>query len=417
MQPQRYGLIGERLGHSFSKQIHEQLADYTYDLIELPPDQLAPFFTARVFSAVNVTIPYKEAVIPLLDEVDPKALSIGAVNTVVNRGGRLTGYNTDYDGLDYLLHRHGILLGGRVVMILGTGGTSKTCAALARDKGAREILFVSRSGKGGALTYHEAALRRDVQVLLNTTPCGMFPNNDGMPLDPALFPMLESAADVVYNPLQTAFVLRAQDLGLRSTGGLEMLVAQAKAACELFLGRALPEEEVDRVFRRLRAEQANCVLIAMPGAGKTTVGSRAAKLLGKRFVDCDDEILRIEGRSSGEIIQQEGEAAFRRIESRVIAEISKQGGQLIATGGGAVTRPENMQRLRQNGVILFIDRELSLLATAGRPLSSSFEALRQRYIERYPLYNRYCDLKLDNDETIETAAKRVQEAFYAYFDS
>ena len=187
MQPQRYGLIGERLGHSFSKQIHEQLADYTYDLIELPPDQLAPFFTARAFSAVNVTIPYKEAVIPLLDEVDPKALSIGAVNTVVNRGGRLTGYNTDYDGLDYLLHRHGILLGGRVVMILGTGGTSKTCAALARDKGAREILFVSRSGKGGALTYHEAALRRDVQVLLNTTPCGMFPNNDGMPLDPALF--------------------------------------------------------------------------------------------------------------------------------------------------------------------------------------------------------------------------------------
>ena len=417
MQPQRYGLIGEKLGHSFSKQIHEQLADYTYDLIELAPAQLAPFLAAREFAAINVTIPYKEAVIPLLDEVDPKAQAIGAVNTVVNRDGRLTGYNTDYDGLDYLLHRHGILLGGRVVMILGTGGTSKTCAALARDKGAREVLFVSRSGKNGALTYHEAALRRDVQVLLNTTPCGMFPDNDGMPLDPALFPLLEAAADVIYNPLQTAFVLRAQDLGLRSTGGLEMLVAQAKAAAELFLGRPLPDEQIDRVFRRLRAERANCVLIAMPGAGKTTVGSRAAVLLGKRFVDCDDEVLRIEGRSSGEIIQQEGEAAFRRIESRVLAEICKQGGQLIATGGGAVTRPENMQRLRQNGVILFIDRELSLLATNGRPLSSDFESLRQRYIERYPLYNRYCDLKLDNDETIETAARRVEEAFYAYFDS
>ncbi len=417
MQPQRYGLIGEKLGHSFSKQIHEQLADYTYDLIELAPAQLAPFLAAREFAAINVTIPYKEAVIPLLDEVDPKAQAIGAVNTVVNRDGRLTGYNTDYDGLDYLLHRHGILLGGRVVMILGTGGTSKTCAALARDKGAREVLFVSRSGKNGALTYHEAALRRDVQVLLNTTPCGMFPDNDGMPLDPALFPLLEAAADVIYNPLQTAFVLRALDLGLRSTGGLEMLVAQAKAAAELFLGRPLPDEQIDRVFRRLRAERSNCVLIAMPGAGKTTVGSRAAALLGKRFIDCDDEVLRIEGRSSGEIIQQEGEAAFRRIESRVIAEICKQGGQLIATGGGAVTRPENMQRLRQNGVILFIDRELSLLATNGRPLSSDFESLRQRYIERYPLYNRYCDLKLDNDETIETAAKRVEEAFYAYFDS
>ena len=417
MQPQRYGLIGEKLGHSFSKQIHEQLADYTYDLIELAPAQLTPFLTAREFAAINVTIPYKEAVIPLLDEVDPKALAIGAVNTVVNRNGRLTGYNTDYDGLDYLLRRHGIHLSGRVVMSLGTGGTSKTCAALARDSGAREVLFVSRSGKNGALTYHDAALRRDVQVLLNTTPCGMFPDNDGMPLDPALFPLLEAAADVIYNPLQTAFVLRAQDLGLRSTGGLEMLVAQAKAAAELFLGKPMPDEKIEQVFRRLRAERANCVLIAMPGAGKTTVGSRAAVLLGKRFVDCDDEVLRIEGRSSGEIIQQEGEAAFRRIESRVLAEICKQGGQLIATGGGAVTRPENMQRLRQNGVILFIDRELSLLATNGRPLSSDFESLRQRYIERYPLYNRYCDLKLDNDETIETAARRVEEAFYAYFDS
>lgn len=417
MQPQRYGLIGEKLGHSFSKLIHEQLADYTYDLIELAPAQLAPFLAAREFAAINVTIPYKEAVIPLLDEVDEKALAIGAVNTVVNRGGRLFGYNTDYDGLDYLLRRHGILLSGRVVMILGTGATSKTCAALARDKGAREILFVSRSGKNGALTYHEAALRRDVQVVLNTTPCGMFPDNDAMPLDPALFPMLEAAADVIYNPLQTAFVLRAMDLGLRSTGGLEMLVAQAKAAAELFLDRPLPGSEIERIHRILRKDRANCVLIAMPGAGKTTVGSRASVLLGKRFVDCDDEILRIEGRSAGDIIQQEGEAAFRRIESRVIAEICRQGGQLIATGGGAVTRPENMQRLRQNGVILFIDRELSLLATAGRPLSSDFESLRQRYIERYPLYNRYCDLKLDNDETIETAAKRVEEAFYAYFDS
>ena len=390
METQRYGLVGEHLGHSFSKLIHEQLADYTYDLIELAPQQLASFFAARQFAALNVTIPYKEAVLPLLDEVDPRAAEIGAVNTVVNRNGKLTGYNTDYDGVDYLLHRHGILLGGRVVMILGTGGTSKTCAALARAKGAKE-------------------------VLLNTTPCGMYPDNDGLPMDPALFPRLEAAADVVYNPLQTAFVLRALDLGLPAAGGLEMLVAQAKTAAELFLGRPLPDEEIDRVHRGLQAERSNCVLIAMPGAGKTTVGSRAARMLGKTFVDTDDEITAHTGRTPAQIIEQEGEAAFREIESRVIAEIAKKGGQLIATGGGAVTRAENMQRLRQNGVILFIDRELSLLATSGRPLSNNFEALRQRYIERYPLYNRYCDLKLDNDETIETAARRVEEAFYAYF--
>ena len=417
MQTQRYGLIGEKLGHSFSKLIHEQLADYTYDLIELSPAQLDTFFAARKFAAVNVTIPYKEAVIPLLDEVDEKARAIGAVNTVVNRGGRLFGYNTDYDGLDYLLHRHGILLGDRVVMILGTGGTSKTCTALARAKGAKEILHVSRSGKGGALTYHEAALRRDVQVLLNTTPCGMYPDNEGMPLDPSLFPRLEAAADVVYNPLQTNFVLRAQDLGLRAAGGLEMLVAQAKSAVELFLDHPIEDDEIDQVYRSLRAQRSNCVLIAMPGAGKTTVGRRAAALLGKKFVDCDDEILAAEGRSPSEIIQQDGEEAFRVIESRVISALCKEGGQLIATGGGVVTRPENMLRLRQNGVILFIDRDLALLATEGRPLSGSFDALRQRYLERYPLYNQYCDLKLDNDETIEIAAKRVQEAFYAYFNS
>ena len=417
MQTQRYGLIGEKLGHSFSKLIHEQLADYTYDLIELAPQQLVPFFSARSFAAVNVTIPYKEKVIPLLDEVDEKARAIGAVNTVVNRAGRLIGYNTDYDGLDYLLHRHGILLGDRVVMILGTGGTSKTCTALARAKGAREILHVSRSGKNGALTYHEAALRRDVQVLINTTPCGMYPNNDGMPLDPALFPRLEAVADVIYNPLQTGFVLRAQDLGLRAAGGLEMLVAQAKAAVELFLDRPLEEERIDEIYRNLRAQRSNCVLIAMPGAGKTTIGRRAAELLGKKFVDCDDEILKSEGRSASQIIQQDGEDAFRAIESRIIAELCREGGQLIATGGGVVTRPENMLRLRQNGVILFIDRELALLATDGRPLSDSFDALRQRYLERYPLYNQYCDLKLDNDETIEIAANRVKEAFHAYFGS
>ena len=417
MQTQRYGLIGRKLGHSFSKWIHEQLADYTYDLIELEPEQLSPFFAAREFAAVNVTIPYKEAVIPLLDELDERARAIGAVNTVVNRAGKLIGYNTDYDGLDTLLHRHGIQLGNRVVMILGTGGTCKTCTALARAGGAKEILHVSRSGKGGALTYHEAALRRDVQVLINTTPCGMYPDNDVMPLDPALFPRLEGVADVIYNPLQTGLVLRAQDLGLRAAGGLEMLVAQAGAAAELFLGRPVEEDQIVRTVRQLQLQRSNCVLIAMPGAGKTTVGRRAAELLGKEFVDCDDEILKAEGRTASEIIQQEGEAAFRAIESRVIADLAKTGGRLIATGGGVVTRPENMLRLRQNGVILFIDRELTLLATSGRPLSGNLDALRQRYRERYPLYNRYCDRKLDNDETIETAAKRVEEAFYAYFDS
>lgn len=415
MEAQRYGLVGEHLGHSFSKQIHERLAGYPYEMIELAPDAVEDFFARRQFAGVNVTIPYKQTVLPLLDEIDPRAAKIGAVNTVVNRGGRLIGYNTDIAGLDYLLAKNRIYLSERIVMILGTGGTSHTCAALAREQGAKEVLIVSRSGKNGALTYHDAALRRDVQVLLNTTPCGMFPDNDGLPIDPALFPALQAAADVVYNPLQTAFVLRAFDLGLPCTGGLQMLVAQARSAAELFLGRAFADEEVDQLTRELRSERSNCVLIAMPGAGKTTVGAAAAKLMGKAFVDTDEEIARRTGRTPAEIIRADGEDAFRVLESTVIAELSRQGGQVIATGGGAVTRGENMFRLRQNGVILFLDRALDQLATEGRPLSGDFETLRRRWLERYPLYRRYCDLKLDNDDTIETAAERVKEAFHAHF--
>ena len=243
----------------------------------------------------------------------------------------------------------------------------------------------------------------------------MFPDNDGLPIDPALFPALQAAADVVYNPLQTAFVLRAFDLGLPCTGGLQMLVAQARSAAELFLGRAFADEEVDQLTRELRSERSNCVLIAMPGAGKTTVGAAAAKLMGKAFVDTDEEIARRTSRTPAEIIRADGEDAFRVLESTVIAELSRQGGQVIATGGGAVTRGENMFRLRQNGVILFLDRALDQLATEGRPLSGDFETLRRRWLERYPLYRRYCDLKLDNDDTIETAAERVKEAFHAHF--
>lgn len=415
MDTQRCGLVGRHLGHSFSKFIHGQLAPYPYDLIELEPETLAPFFEQRQFRGVNVTIPYKEAVLPLLDEIDPRAAAIGAVNTVVNENGKLKGYNTDYDGLDHLLYNNRIFLSGRIVMILGTGGTSKTCTALAKARGAREILHVSRSGKDGTLTYRDAAMRRDVQVLINTTPCGMYPQNDDMPLDPALFPQLQAVADVVYNPLQTALVQRAAELGLPATGGLAMLVAQAKAAAELFCGHPLPEEQIDTITAALRAERSNCVLIAMPGAGKTTVGGKAATLLGKTFVDADDEILKETGKTLAELITTQGEAAFRDIESRVIAALSKRGGMVIATGGGAVTRAENMRRLRQNGVVLFVDRDLSLLATSGRPLSSDFESLRRRYLERYPLYNQYCDAKLDNDKTIDTAAERVKEAFDAYF--
>ena len=394
-----YGLIGAKLGHSYSKIIHEKIADYTYTLLPLPTEAEArAFFEKREFAAVNVTIPYKQMVIPCCDEVDPRAKAIGAVNTVVNRGGKLYGYNTDYAGFAYLAKAHGVDFAGKTVLVLGTGGTHATVSAVCRDGGAKEILTASRTGKDGALTYEQAAARSDVQIVINTTPCGMYPQTGQCLLDIAALPQLEAVLDVVYNPFSTELVLRAKDKGLVAAGGFEMLVAQAVYAAEYFTGRALDcETLIPKISRELQKELQNVVLIGMPGCGKSTVGAVLAQKLGKTFVDADAEIERRTGKAIPDIFAQEGEEAFRRYEADVIADLTRQNRQVIACGGGVVKTPQNLHALRQNGPVLWVQRPIEKLATAGRPLSKGSEALRRMEHERLPLYRAAATGTVCND--------------------
>ena len=406
-----YGLIGEKLGHSFSREIHQRLGGYDYRLQELTPAQLPAFLEKRDFRGVNVTIPYKQTVIPLLDEVDPKAAAIGAVNTIVNRRGRLYGCNTDYDGMAALARHAGLTLKNKNVLILGTGGTSRTAMTVAADLGAAEIRRVSRTGRGDAITYEQAA-DLPVQVLINTTPCGMYPGCDGQPMDLSRFGWLEGVLDAVYNPLRTRRVRQARDNGARGQGGLYMLVAQAAAACRLFLDRPLPDGALDSVYRAIHGQKQNIVLTGMPGSGKSTVGRVLARQLGRELVDTDTEIIRLAKKPIPEIFAQRGERGFRDLESQVIQEVSRRTGLVIATGGGAILREENVRRLRQNGRIYFLDRPAEdILPTDDRPLARDMEAVRQRYAERYPRYTSTADAAVPVRGSAEDVAAAIREEF------
>ncbi len=413
MEQTLYGLIGAKLGHSYSKLLHEQLGGYRYELIPLPTEAEArAFMEKRAFTAVNVTIPYKQLVIPYCDEIEPKARAIGAVNTIVHRGGKLYGYNTDYAGFAYLARAHGVDFAGRTVLILGTGGTHSTVEAVCRDGGAAEILCASRTGRGGALTYAEAAHRRDVQVIVNTTPCGMYPHVGQCMLDPTAFPALEAVLDVVYNPFRTELVLRAAERGVNAAGGFEMLVAQAVYAAQYFTGQFFASDSViPAACRRLQRQLANVSLIGMPGCGKSTVGAALAQTLNKTFVDLDEEIERRTGQNIPDIFAREGEEAFRRYEAAALADIAKQTGQVIACGGGIVKTQANVHALRQNGCVLWVQRPLGKLATGGRPLSRGGAALKQLQEERTPLYRAAADAVLDNAGTLQAAVEAAVQLF------
>ena len=411
MEQKLYGLIGAKLGHSYSKIIHEQLAGYRYELIPLPTEAEArAFMEKRAFAAINVTIPYKQLVIPYCDVLDPKAKAIGAVNTIVNRDGKLYGYNTDYLGFSYLAKVHGVDFADKTVLILGTGGTHSTVEAVCRDGGARAILSASRTGKFGALTYNEAMRRRDVQIIVNTTPCGMFPNVGQCMLDPTAFPQLEAVLDVVYNPFRTELLLRAEEHGIKAVGGFEMLVAQAVYAAQHFTGRFFAVDSViPTASRRLQWELSNVSLIGMPGCGKSTVGAALAKRLNKTFVDLDEEIERRTGNNIPDIFAHEGEEAFRRYEADILADVAKHTGQVIACGGGVIKTHANVHALRQNGCVLWVQRPLGKLATGGRPLSQGGAALKQLQAERTPLYQAAAHAVLDNSgalaDTVEAAVR------------
>ena len=416
-----YGLIGSKLGHSYSKIIHEMLCGYRYDLCPLPTEEEArAFLTRRAFKAINVTIPYKRLVMGFCSYIDPRAKAIGAVNTVVNRNGLLYGYNTDYLGFAYLADAHGVEFAGRTVLILGTGGTHNTTSAVAKDKGAARVLTVSRhpDPEKGELSYAEA-VHSGADIVINTTPAGMYPNVGVCHLDVAAMPGLEAVLDVVYNPDKTELILRAEEAGVPvAVGGLEMLVAQAVYAAEYFLDRKFDDApaEIRAITAQLRKEQLNVALIGMPSCGKTTIGRALADRLGKRFVDLDNEIVRAAGRSIPDLFAAEGEDGFRAREAEQTARFAREGRQVLSCGGGVVKRPENLRALRQNGVVLFIDRPLDALTVGGgRPLSTSAEALKTMEAQRRPLYLAAADAVIPNETTVADAVAAALEALDAIF--
>ena len=405
----KYGLIGEHLTHSYSCEIHAQIADYDYELCELRPDELGEFMTKREFNAINVTIPYKQAVMPYLDEISETAQRIGAVNTVVNRGGKLFGDNTDFPGMLALAKHVGIDMKDKKVLILGTGGASKTAHALAMYMGCESVYYVSRSGKDGSLTYEQAVNEHsDAEIIINATPVGMFPKVDGCPIDISAFPKLAGVLDAIYNPLRSNLVLDALKRGIHAEGGLYMLSAQAVYASAVFQNIPLDESLIQKAYDSVKKDKQNIVLIGMPSSGKTTIGKLLAEKCGKDLADTDEYIIQKIGMPISEFFAQKGEAEFRRIEKETVAELASTGGKIIATGGGAVLDPENVRALKRNGTLVFLDRALeNLVATDDRPLASARSALEKLYVERYEIYKAAAEIRIDANTTPEAEADEI----------
>ncbi len=409
----KYGLIGEKLGHSFSKAIHERIGDYTYELREIEKTQLDAFMKEKDFVGINVTIPYKTAVMPYLDYIDVTAEKIGAVNTVVNRDGKLYGYNTDFGGLKMLVERSGFDYRGKKILILGTGGTSKTANAVAKALGAREVIHVSRRESKGfcGVDYENVySIHSDADYIINTTPLGMYPNNEGCAVDVSRFASLSGVTDVVYNPLSTTLCQKSQAVGVKAESGLYMLVCQAVIAAEIFTGKNLDRVKLaEEIFRELRSDKENIVLIGMPGSGKTTIGKALAEATGKTFIDTDEMIVSEYGVIS-DIFAEKGEEYFRDIEAEKVKEAAKMNGMIIATGGGAVLREGNVTALRQNGKLFFLDRPLSdIIPTQDRPLSRDESALKKRFEERYDIYCAAADEVIAVDGVVEHSVIKITE--------
>jgi len=404
----QYGCIGKKLTHSFSKEIHARLADYPYELIELTEDAIAPFFAKKDFAAINVTIPYKQTVIPYLDHASAVAKRIGAVNTVVNKNGLLYGYNTDYYGMKALIERIGIDLTGKKVLVLGSGGTGKTARVVATDMGAAQTLTVSRRETPESITYAEARrTHTDADVIINTTPAGMYPNCASTPIDLRPFTRLCGVVDAVYNPLRTNLVLDARQRDIKAEGGLYMLVMQAVAAVEHFLAETVAKETAENVFASVYAAKENIVLTGMPGSGKSTVG-RLLHSTGLTLIDTDDEIEKRCGCPIRQLIETKGEDCFRDVETEVIREISSATGCIIATGGGAVLREENVRCLQQNGKLFFLQAERSRLqATENRPLADTREKLAKLYADRMPRYLQTADVTVPDLGSPQAAADYI----------
>ena len=400
------GLLGRKLGHSYSPQIHNLLGDYSYILFEKEPEELENFLKNGDFSGLNVTIPYKKEVIPYLSELSPTAKKMGCVNTVLRRSdGTLYGHNTDYFGFTSLVRHAGLSVTGKKVLVLGSGGASNTAAAALKDLGASPVV-ISRSGENN---YGNLHLHRDAAAIVNATPVGMYPNTGVSPIDLKLFPNLEGVLDVIYNPARTQLLLDAEKLGIPRENGLWMLVAQAKEAAEVFTGGKISDEVIEKIYRELSHQMKNIVLIGMPGCGKSTIGTLLAEKLGRTLADADEKIISLAGKSIPEIFAQDGEPTFRDWETKALTELGKQSGLVIATGGGCVTQKRNYPLLHQNGYLVWLERDCSVLPTDGRPLSQAND-LGKMYAARKPLYEVFADIRVENTGTPEETVQKILDA-------
>ena len=398
------GLLGRKLGHSYSPQIHGLLGSYDYKLFEKEPEEVGDFLKNGDFTSLNVTIPYKKDVIPYLSQLSPVAKRLGAVNTIVRRqDGSLIGHNTDYFGFRYLVERSGLIVSGKKVLVLGSGGASNTAVAVLRELGA-QVVIISRSGENN---YHNLHLHHDASVIVNTTPVGMYPNTGISPIDLDLFPQLEGVLDAIYNPARTQILLDAEKRGLVAMNGLWMLVAQAKESAEWFTGSVIDQGKIPEIHACLRRQMENIILIGMPGCGKSTIGRLLAQRTGKKFVDADEALEARLGRKITDIIPQDGETVFRQMESDTLAELGKQSGLVIATGGGCVTRERNYPLLHQNGTILWLTRQLHKLPTEGRPLSQPGK-LQEMFAQRQSLYRQFADAEISNDGPVEETLEAIR---------
>lgn len=400
-----YGLLGRKLGHSFSPRIHDLLCDYPYGLYEVEPQTLDTFLAITDLDGMNVTIPYKKDVIRSCASLSPEAERIGSVNTLVRMPYGWHGDNTDYFGFRWMVESAGVSLQGKKALVFGNGGASLTVRIALADMGAREVVVISRSGEDNYTNLHR---HYDAQVLVNATPVGMYPNTGQAVCSLAGFTACEAVFDLVYNPARTAILLDAESRGMVAVNGLGMLVAQAHRAAEIFTNKLIPRERIGEITALLESETRNIILVGMPGCGKTKKGRMVAQMLGREFVDADLYLAEKLGRTPAEIITTEGEEAFRRAETEVLAELGKRSGLVIATGGGCVTREENYPLLHQNGVIVWVRRPVAELPTKGRPLSQA-NPLEELYSKREPMYRRFADVSVDETSSIEAAAKAIIE--------
>ena len=396
------GLLGRKLSHSYSPQIHKTLGSYSYELFEKEPEEIEDFLKYGDFTGINVTVPYKKDVIPYLDELSPIARRLGAVNTVIRKGGKLIGHNTDYFGFLTMVKESGLQFAGRKVLVLGSGGASNTAVAVLEELGSN-VVIISRSGKNN---YQNLHLHHDASVIVNTTPVGMYPQTGVSPLDLDLFPQLEGVLDVIYNPARTQLLLDAQKRGIVAMNGLVMLVAQAKEAAQWFTGSQIDDSVIFPINEVLKHQMMNIVLIGMPGSGKTTVGKLLAEATGKLFVDADEELVKFAGRSIPEIFAEDGESAFRALETRVLCELGKRSNLVIATGGGCVTQDRNYPLLHQNGMIFCLARDICKLPVSSRPLSKAGN-LEEMYRIRKPLYEAFADRIIDNNNDPHNTVKEI----------